>query len=612
MFVDSHSRSLRIALGKGSFFTREEGTNNNEYQEKNIGEFLKLKANINPELSAYEFESKSELTPSTTIGVGHTVGGKPITYNKIQSKGGMIVNQVTSKPTDGVTPEMSLAAEPVMTSNVVSGTVLIVEGVQIMVHFNIDGSQSIGEARWIPYENVVNNYFYCMPDVGDTVFVYYENQGQAVCLGSRRADDSHPDFDHPENKMMTSCNKMIKFSPDNLELVANRKQYDVDVEIPTSIRFNKEGNMVITSTETINIKAAKQILIQASGEEIDPTEAIGITKSMHDAGEEIYKADGGFQGWDSDLTYAKVVMLDMAADVGNNFVNGIKGMNPLKMIDTVKSLGNTVQSLKNTIMGPGEVAAEELPPDEPPFEDGVIQIYSLVDVRLMVGESTIAFQSDRIQIKTPVYRHLGVEKTGEYPVQSKDNTSWLDVGLDVLQFGLDILGCVPGFGIIANVANAAISLGRGDYFGALSSVVSCIPFAGPVIGNGMKIAATALKVSDKLMKVGKMLVKVVKFINMANGILADINTVLSSVDQWIGIYRDIRDGKFDWKSPGAWKRVVNSLGAVKVGFKYGVKIKQASDKKKIEAAKRRRRRQKQKQKQGNKRPKFEKKIPLMW
>lgn len=69
--------------------------------------------------------------------------------------------------------------------------------------------------------------------------------------------------------------------------------------------------------------------------------------------------------------------------------------------------------------------------------------------------------------------------------------------LDGIQLGLDIVGLIPVVGEIADVANAGISLSRGDYAGAALSLLSAIPFvgylgtAGKVGRYGTKAAAEA-------------------------------------------------------------------------------------------------------------------------
>lgn len=64
--------------------------------------------------------------------------------------------------------------------------------------------------------------------------------------------------------------------------------------------------------------------------------------------------------------------------------------------------------------------------------------------------------------------------------------------LDGLQTGLDVVGLIPGFGEIADLANAGISLARGDYAGAALSLLSAIPFAG-WLGTAGKVGRRGAK-----------------------------------------------------------------------------------------------------------------------
>ncbi|WP_255987374.1 hypothetical protein [Chitinolyticbacter albus] len=50
--------------------------------------------------------------------------------------------------------------------------------------------------------------------------------------------------------------------------------------------------------------------------------------------------------------------------------------------------------------------------------------------------------------------------------------------LDGLQIGLDVVGLIPGFGEVADLANAGISAARGDFIGAGLSLAAAIPFVG--------------------------------------------------------------------------------------------------------------------------------------
>lgn len=64
--------------------------------------------------------------------------------------------------------------------------------------------------------------------------------------------------------------------------------------------------------------------------------------------------------------------------------------------------------------------------------------------------------------------------------------------LDGIQLGLDIVGLIPVVGELADVANAGISLARGDYAGAALSLLSAIPLAG-YAGSAGKVVWHATK-----------------------------------------------------------------------------------------------------------------------
>jgi hypothetical protein len=78
-----------------------------------------------------------------------------------------------------------------------------------------------------------------------------------------------------------------------------------------------------------------------------------------------------------------------------------------------------------------------------------------------------------------------------------------DKVLDGLQLGLDVVGLIPVVGEIADVANAGISLARGDYAGAALSMLSAVPFAG-YLGTVGKVGRHSTKATaDVLAKTAK-------------------------------------------------------------------------------------------------------------
>jgi hypothetical protein len=67
---------------------------------------------------------------------------------------------------------------------------------------------------------------------------------------------------------------------------------------------------------------------------------------------------------------------------------------------------------------------------------------------------------------------------------------------DKAQLTLDVAGLAPSVGIIADVANTVISLGRGDFVGAGLNIISIIPGPGDAIGTAGKIARRTEKIAE--------------------------------------------------------------------------------------------------------------------
>jgi len=78
--------------------------------------------------------------------------------------------------------------------------------------------------------------------------------------------------------------------------------------------------------------------------------------------------------------------------------------------------------------------------------------------------------------------------------------------LDKIQLGLDIVGLIPGIGTAADIINAGISLGRGDYLGAAVNLLGAIPGVGDAAKTAIKAgshAADAAKAGKAAIGAGK-------------------------------------------------------------------------------------------------------------
>nr|WP_314477599.1 GH-E family nuclease [uncultured Pseudomonas sp.] len=98
----------------------------------------------------------------------------------------------------------------------------------------------------------------------------------------------------------------------------------------------------------------------------------------------------------------------------------------------------------------------------------------------------------RVNGETPATSDAAVHSNPEVGSETPAEGITGDQILDGLQLGLDIVGLIPVVGELADVANAGISLARGDYAGAALSLLSAVPFVG-YVGTAGKIGRHAAK-----------------------------------------------------------------------------------------------------------------------
>lgn len=247
VFADSHSAMKRISIGTVPFSSSSLPAES-ELQSlgKDISAFWQVKNGPAPGASAYEFLQEGYRSADLSFGAGYGITGglspQIVIKSGITATGGILVHSFVLAYQDGAypgvggieeregqaslpessAPKVTAATGAVNSSSVISGSVLAVSGTNVQVAFS-DGSA--GGVRWVPYCSFLGNDFYCMPDVGDTVYCYYENNGTIVCLGSRYTADS-PDFEKPEEKVLTANNCMIRQKKDGMDVTGCRSQFD--------------------------------------------------------------------------------------------------------------------------------------------------------------------------------------------------------------------------------------------------------------------------------------------------------------------------------------------------------------------------------------------------
>ena len=94
---------------------------------------------------------------------------------------------------------------------------------------------------------------------------------------------------------------------------------------------------------------------------------------------------------------------------------------------------------------------------------------------------------DTLSRGIPVYgvRNRGIIQVGGFYTQGPSVVDTMSV-VDIVQLILDIAGFLPGIGAVPDVISMLMSLGRGNYFDAMCSMISVIPLAGSFIGTPVK------------------------------------------------------------------------------------------------------------------------------
>jgi len=151
----------------------------------------------------------------------------------------------------------------------------VLESVQdtVRVHLEIDGTQNLGTAWNFPYTTLYTAEghagWYCMPEVGDMVLIYFPNNREenAVSVNSMRENGG---VGNPDVKIFRTPNgKELKFSPDEILItcvdggIFMRLNEGSGIEIISSqnININSSSNMSLQASKKINISADDEILL---------------------------------------------------------------------------------------------------------------------------------------------------------------------------------------------------------------------------------------------------------------------------------------------------------------------------------------------------------------
>lgn len=135
----------------------------------------------------------------------------------------------------------------------------------MQIHLYMDESQSKDSAHCFPYASMYtaegNSGWYCMPEVGDHVRVYFpsskEEEGVASSSVRQNSDEGESNkLGNPDMKYFrTAAGKELLMGPE--EIVITGKDGEI------FIRLNESGGIEISSSQMIKLIATEDIMIEA-------------------------------------------------------------------------------------------------------------------------------------------------------------------------------------------------------------------------------------------------------------------------------------------------------------------------------------------------------------
>lgn len=257
-------------------------------QRKNILEYARFKGMSDNDASACDALEDFCVVNNMDWQAGDVVSGSPekvIVENIAESDGGVLRNKIIMRPKAGGVPDYEDKRD-ILPVCLEAKVLKVQQGDnQVKVQFLIDDKQDEAKALWIDYEHSMSNYAYIMPDEGDHVWVYFSYSKKPVARNSRRMGENDKDSKYnelkkeylPATKMLTSHNKMLRFTPKGLELVTDKKNYVkggslLQLDDDKGVRFASEKDIYIKgksikldATSNCNVIGKSGVTIKAGG-----------------------------------------------------------------------------------------------------------------------------------------------------------------------------------------------------------------------------------------------------------------------------------------------------------------------------------------------------------
>ena len=138
------------------------------------------------------------------------------------------------------------------------GKILESENQRVKVQLKIDEKQEMKKACWFPYASQANNLFYCMPEIGTEVSLYFSNSDETsgiVMNAVRKNGGSCSKTSNPELKYMgTPEGKELKLGTTDIKFTAHEELL---------MATDAESGTILKSPKDLNIFTKQQLYLEA-------------------------------------------------------------------------------------------------------------------------------------------------------------------------------------------------------------------------------------------------------------------------------------------------------------------------------------------------------------
>jgi len=257
------------------------------------------------DIMRYEVETERVAGIGTEITLGHT----PLYVSAITSfiSGGLLVNQLVLMPENGLSQAYIPHKEVVGASY--SGHIAEIRNDQVQVTLETDEGHDPGSPCWFQYSTLYSSSdgsgFYCMPEMGDTVRVYFpdgeDDHAYAISSVHEQVD---PEAMQKSGSSSSSCSgftgdysglrddpnvkslknkdgKEIRLTPEGIYLIADGAVVTltddgVTILCDNDITLKSEKNIIMSAVEDVCIVGVEEVGISSESAAIVMTDDVEI------------------------------------------------------------------------------------------------------------------------------------------------------------------------------------------------------------------------------------------------------------------------------------------------------------------------------------------------